>query len=48
LVRLAGANGTECLPSAGVDIVWPQYLALFGLGSALFAFALWRFRKVLH
>ncbi len=32
---------------AGVAIVWPQLLALFGLGSALFAFALWRFRKVL-
>ncbi len=33
---------------AGVDIVWPQFLALFGLGTALFAFALWRFRKVLR
>ena len=32
---------------AGVDIVWPQLLALFGLGTVLFAFALWRFRKVL-
>ena len=32
---------------AGVDIVWPQLLTLFGIGSALFAFALWRFRKVL-
>ena len=33
---------------AGVDIVWPQLLTLFGIGSALFAFALWRFRKVLR
>jgi ABC-2 type transport system permease protein len=33
---------------AGVDIVWPQFLALFGLGTVLFAFALWRFRKVLR
>ncbi len=33
---------------AGVDIVWPQLLALFVIGSALFAFALWRFRKVLR
>jgi ABC-2 type transport system permease protein len=32
---------------AGLDIVWPQFLALFGIGTALFAFALWRFRKVL-
>src|SRR5271157_6615304 len=32
---------------AGIDIVWPQLLALFGIGTALFAFALWRFRKVL-
>ncbi len=33
---------------AGVDIVWPQLLALLVIGSALFAFALWRFRKVLR
>jgi len=33
---------------AGVDIVWPQLLTLFVIGSALFAFALWRFRKVLR
>ena len=32
---------------AGIDIVWPQFLALFGIGTVLFAFALWRFRKVL-
>ncbi len=32
---------------AGIDIVWPQLLALFGIGTVLFAFALWRFRKVL-
>ena len=33
---------------AGIDIVWPQLFALFVIGSALFAFALWRFRKVLQ
>jgi ABC-2 type transport system permease protein len=33
---------------AGIDIVWPQLVALFVIGSALFAFALWRFRKVLR
>ena len=27
---------------AGLDIIWPQYLALFTIGTALFAFALWR------
>ena len=32
---------------AGIDIVWPQFLALFGIGTLLFVFALWRFRKVL-
>ena len=32
---------------AGIDIVWPQLFALFGLGTVLFTFALWRFRKVL-
>ena len=26
-----------------MDMVWPQLLALFVIGSALFAFALWRF-----
>ena len=34
--------------AAGLDIVWPQFLALFGIGTALFAFALWRFRKILQ
>ncbi len=33
---------------AGIDIVWPEFLALFSIGSALFVFALWRFRKVLR
>jgi len=33
---------------AGVDVVWPQLLALVGIGTALFAVALWRFRKVLR
>ena len=32
---------------AGVDIVWPQYFALFGIGTMFFAVAIWRFRKVL-
>ena len=31
----------------GIDIVWPQFLALFGIGTVFFAVALWRFRKVL-
>jgi len=33
---------------AGIEIVWPQLLTLFGIGSALFVLALWRFRKVLR
>ena len=32
---------------AGLDIIWPQYLALFSIGTVLFAIALYRFRKVL-
>jgi len=32
---------------AGLDIVWPQYLALFSIGTVFFAVAFWRFRKVL-
>jgi ABC-2 type transport system permease protein len=33
---------------AGLRVVWPQLLALFVIGSTLFAIALWRFRKVLR
>lgn len=30
---------------AGLDVVWPQFLALFAIGAVLFAVALVRFRK---
>jgi ABC-2 type transport system permease protein len=33
---------------AGLDTVWPQFLALFGIGAVLFALALVRFRKSLE
>ena len=33
--------------AAGLGVVWPQFLALVGIGSGLFGFSLWRFRKVL-
>lgn len=33
---------------AGFAIVWPQFLTLLGIGSALFVFALGRFRKSLR
>ena len=33
---------------AGIDIVWPQFLALFGIGAILFGLALVRFRKSLE
>lgn len=33
---------------AGIDIVWPQFLALFSIGTVFFTVALWRFRKVLR
>jgi len=29
---------------AGLDVVWPQFLALTAIGAVLFAFALARFR----
>ena len=33
---------------AGLDIVWPQFLALIGIGAVLFGLALARFRKSLE
>lgn len=33
---------------AGLDVVWPQFLALFGIGSILFVLALRRFRAMLQ
>jgi ABC-2 type transport system permease protein len=33
---------------AGIDVVWPQFLALAAIGGALFVFALRRFRKSLQ
>jgi ABC-2 type transport system permease protein len=32
---------------AGLDVVWPQFLALLGIGTALFLFSLRRFRRFL-
>jgi ABC-2 type transport system permease protein len=32
---------------AGIDVVWPQFLALIVIGSAFFLIALARFRKVI-
>jgi ABC-2 type transport system permease protein len=32
---------------AGLDVVWPQFAALFAIGAILFMFSLWRFRKFL-
>ncbi len=33
---------------AGIEVVWPQFLALAAIGAILFAFALGRFRKSLR
>lgn len=33
---------------AGIDVVWPQFLALFAISAILFVFALGRFRKSLQ
>lgn len=33
---------------AGIDVVWPQFLALFVIGAALFAYSLRRFRQSLQ
>jgi ABC-2 type transport system permease protein len=32
---------------AGLGVVWPQFLALTGIGAALFALSLNRFRKTI-
>ena len=32
---------------AGIDVVWPQFLALLGIGAAFFSVAMLRFRKAL-
>jgi ABC-2 type transport system permease protein len=33
---------------AGIDVVWPQFLALIAIGAVLFTFSLWRFRQSLR
>ena len=33
---------------AGLDVVWPQLLALLGIGATLFVLSLWRFRQFLR
>ncbi|WP_160121602.1 ABC transporter permease [Rhodovarius lipocyclicus] len=33
--------------AGGLELVWPQFIALGGIGCALFALALWRFRASL-
>jgi ABC-2 type transport system permease protein len=32
---------------AGFEIVWPEFLALIGIGSVFFVLALTRFRKTI-
>ena len=32
---------------AGFSIVWPQFLAIAGIGAAFFGAALWRFRRTI-
>ena len=32
---------------AGLEVVWPQFAALFAIGALLFLLALWRFRRFL-
>ncbi|TPE49887.1 ABC transporter permease [Amaricoccus solimangrovi] len=34
--------------SAGLGVIWPQLLALIGIGGICFALALWRFRRFLR
>ena len=33
--------------AAGLDVVWPQFLAIAGIGAALFGLALARFRNTI-
>lgn len=32
---------------AGIDVVWPPFAWLLGIGGVLFAISLWRFRKTI-
>jgi ABC-2 type transport system permease protein len=32
---------------AGLDVVWPQFLALSLIGAVLFVLSLWRFRRTI-
>ena len=34
-------------PGAGIDVVWPQFLAMFAIGAVFFAVALGRFRRTI-
>ena len=33
---------------AGLDVIWPQLLALLAIGAVLFVLSLWRFRQFLR
>ena len=48
----AGAEGLEIalgvfLKGVGMEVLWPQALALGGQGAGLFALGLWRFGRQL-
>ncbi len=46
MTRPGGAAGHP-VSRAGLDIVWRQLVVLFGIGAALFAYALARFRATI-
>ena len=46
-VHFARLGSAILFRGAGIDVVWPQLLALAVIGAALFAFSLARFRKTI-
>jgi ABC-2 type transport system permease protein len=40
-------GGSILFRGAGFDVVWPQFLALAAIGTALFVFSLARFRRAI-
>lgn len=48
-LMLAAANTHFVMlaQATGLDVVWPQFLAIAGIGAALFGLALARFRNTI-
>lgn len=45
--HFAAASQAILYRGAGLEVVWPQFLTVLGIGAAFFMIALWRFRRTL-